>query len=170
MNDEEDYDLPVEGEKKYSHPPTKRDDVKTPAALKPRTDWDAEEVEVTSGVYDGPVSEENHDQLLRDSGYDPKKYDLLEPLKISTWDTQTADGKETFWSYKFGIQRKTDIIEGLDQDFKELIREVKKHRPLSDSVPDGDETFVALIADTQIGKADGDGLKGTLQRVYSDWD
>ena len=166
MNDEEDYDLPVEGEEKYNHPPTKRDDVKTPAALKPRTDWEGADQEVTSGIYDGPVSEENHDQLLIDSGYDPTKYDLLEPLKISTWDTQTADGKETFWSYKFSVQRKTNVIEGLDQDFKELIKEVKKHRPLSDSLPDGDETFLVLVADTQIGKADGDGLKGTLARIY----
>ena len=97
-DDNNEIDAPVEGQE-YEHPPNTVTDVKTPSALKPRTDWSDLENEVTSQVYDGPVTPENHDRLLRDSGHDPDTFELVMPLKISNWDAQTAEGPATFWSY-----------------------------------------------------------------------
>ena len=42
---------------------------------------------------------------------------------------------------------------------------MRKHRPSSDKPVDADSAFVVCLSDWQIGKADGDGTEGTIDRI-----
>lgn len=130
-----------------------------PAAWKPGVHWDGNEGEIVSNPTSQPTP--HFEDILLMWGYDPKLYEIIEPVKVSTWDSQTAEGTERLWSYRAGVRRKTEAANAIS--YKDLVREIKKHRPLGD-VPDGDATFVVCIADTQFGKGDGDGLEGTIKR------
>jgi len=135
--------------------------VKPPAALKPGNEWTGEEVEITSDLYDSPNP--NWDEVLLGAGYSPDEYEVVEPVKIAQWDAQTADGIQTLWSYKFGVQEKQEIYK---LDYADLVREVKKHRKIKkEDLPKGDSIFFASINDWQIGKGDGHGLKGTVDSI-----
>lgn len=132
-----------------------------PPLWKPGVVWNGQEGELTSRPVEHPVA--HWDDIISSWGYDPKFYEIIEPVRVSTWDTQTKEGQvKQLWSYKAGIRAKHDPHQRVD--YAELVREIKRHRPLSKDLPEGDSSFVVCIADTQFGKADGDGLQGTIGR------
>ena len=144
-------------------PPKKETEIKPPAAHKPSVDWDGEEVQVTSEVYSEPVRD--WDELLSELGYDPELYEVIEPVKLSSWDAAAGDGDvKRLYSYKVGIRAKR-TTQYRDEDYKDLVALIKKHRPASEKNPDGDSTFVVCLSDWQLGKADGDGTEGTITRI-----
>lgn len=158
---DESLNLPLEGETYV--PPKKELTIKPPAALKPGVDWDGEEVEVTSDPYVEPVRD--FDELLNELGYDPEKYEIIEPVKVSAWDSAVGEGEtKRLWSYKVGVRTKQGT-QYRDEDYKELVRQIKKHRPLGDRLWDGLSTFFICLSDWQIGKPDGDGTEGTINRI-----
>lgn len=146
-------------------PPAKERDIKPPASLKPGVDWDGEEVQVTSDVYTEPVRD--WDELLCELGYDPALYEIIEPVKISSWDAPASEGEtKRLYSYKVGIRAKR-FTQYRDEDYRDLVTLIRKHRPLGDKSPDADATFVVCLSDWQIGKADGDGTDGTIKRILT---
>jgi hypothetical protein len=159
---DESLNLPNLDGKEYI-PPKKETTIKPPAALKPSVDWDGEEVQVTSEVYSEPVKD--WDELLAELGYDPQMYEVIEPVKISSWDANAGEGEvKRLYSYKIGIRAKRET-QYRDEDYKDLVTLIKKHRPLTEKNADGDSTFVVCLSDWQLGKADGDGTDGTITRI-----
>jgi len=162
--DDEGLNLPNIDGKEYV-PPKKETEIKPPAALKPSVDWDGEEVQVTSEVYSEPVRD--WDELLNELGYDASLYEIIEPVKISSWDAPAGEGEtKRLYSYKVGIRAKRET-QYRDEDYKDLVTLIRKHRPLSDRMVDGDSTFVVCLSDWQLGKADGDGTDGTIKRILT---
>lgn len=158
--DNEPINVPVENMKDMARP-KKESEVKPAAAFKPMTQWDGEEVEVTSDLYVEPVKD--WDTLLDELGYDPALYEIVEPVKVSTWDAPVGEEVRRLWSYKVNVKvRKTVAYK--DDDYKELIDLIKKHRKLGD-VPSGEGTFIINLADWQMGKADGYGAEGTINAI-----
>lgn len=144
-------------------PPKKETEIKAPASHKPSVDWDGDEVQVTSEVYSEPVRD--WDELLSELGYDPSMYEIIEPVKLSSWDAPAGEGEtKRLYSYKVGIRAKR-TTQYRDEDYKDLVNLIKKHRPFTDKTVDGDATFVVCLSDWQIGKADGDGTDGTIGRI-----
>lgn len=159
--------LPVQNaQSKSKKKPLKQADYKPPAALKPGMDWDGEEVQVTSEVYAEPIRD--WDVLLEELGYDPDLYQIIEPVKISAWDAAAEDGVKRMYSYKANIRAK-QITQYRDDDYKELVNQIKKHKPLRE-FEKGDSVFVINLADWQLGKADGDGTHGTVKRLLGRFD
>ena len=156
--------LPNMDEEQYV-PPKKDLSVKVPAALKPSVDWDGEEVQVTSEVYSEPVRD--WDELLTELGYDPELYEVIEPVKISSWDANAGEGEtKRLYSYKVGVRAKR-TTQYRDEDYRELVNLIKKHRPMSEKTTGGNSTFVVCLSDWQLGKADGDGTDGTIKRILA---
>lgn len=159
---DENLNLPNIDGKEYT-PPKKEKEIKAPSAFKPGVEWDGEEVQVTSDVYSEPVRD--FDELLSELGYDPELYEVVEPIKVSSWDTPSGEGEiRRLYSYKVGIRAKR-VTQYRDEDYKDLITLIRKHRPLSEKDLTGDATFVVCLSDWQIGKADGDGTDGTIKRI-----
>lgn len=133
-----------------------------PPAWKPGVVWDDNEGEITSAPVNQPTP--HYEDILRSWGYDPEFYELIEPIKVTSWDAQTAEGSERLWSYKASVRKRVEAPDAIS--YKDLVREIKKHRPLNQE-QEGDATFLVSIADTQFGKSDGDGLAGTIKRFQN---
>lgn len=146
--------------------PQVAENVKIPAANKPGVEQNEEGIEITSDPYDAPVVDT--DEMLTRWGFSPDEYEVVNgSLKVSEWEV-LADGEtRKLWSYKAGV-RKRDTPKSLNYD--DLVREVKAHRKKPKEIATGEATFVICVADTQFGKADGDGLKGTIQRFLTSTD
>jgi hypothetical protein len=135
-------------------------EIKPPAALKPGIDWDGLEPEITTDPYDSPNPD--WDEILRGWGYDPETHEICEPVKVSQWEILQEGIVKTLYSYKAGVKVKSTVR---SIDYYDLVKEIKRHRKLSESVPTGDKAFVVCLADWQMGKNDGDGTAGIVGRA-----
>lgn len=140
--------------------------VKIPAALRPGVEQDEGVIEITSDPYDAPIVDT--DSMLTRWGFSPDEYEVVNgTLKVSEWEVQTTEGVRTLWSYKAGV-RERDTVRSVD--YEDLVAEVKRHRKKPKPPPEGDHAIVINVADTQFGKNDGDGLKGTIDRFLRSTD
>jgi len=113
---------------------------------------------LTTKPSDGPV--QNWDDELRAWGFDPALYEVVEPVRMSTW--QTYDERQ-LWAYKAQIRTR---LSGLAASEIEAMTEpVKRDRRKARPRPTGSSAFVVPIGDWQVGKPDGDGLDGTVARI-----
>lgn len=101
-------------------------------------------------------------ELLKVWDLDPEQYEVLEPVQYRAWDAAIGDGVvNRMYYYKANIvTRRTG-----GQDYAELVEIVKSFKSAKRAkVTTGPLSFVWAIADLQVGKSDGDGTAGTLQR------
>lgn len=111
----------------------------------------------------------DHENLLRQFGYDPTEVRIVGSPHVSRWQQRARDKDtgefETVWlgAYKFTIEERA--TGSLDLD--ELITDVAKWKPKSVKPIAGDGVFVFQASDLQLGKIDGDGLAGTLDRYLA---
>ena len=111
----------------------------------------------------GNPADHRWDTYLRDLGFNPDEFEIIEPFEIRSWDSNTANGKDTFFYYKAKIISK-NAINDRDFDFKALLKEIKTKKPKAQKIV-GDDSFVVCLSDWQMGKRDGDGTKGIVGRI-----
>jgi len=82
---------------------------------------------ITSEPQTKAVNPEDHkfDKYLEKLGFNPEDFEIIEPFEVRTWDSNTANGKETFYYYKAKIISK-NVINERDYDYKALLKEIKK--------------------------------------------
>ena len=90
---------------------------------------------------------------------------IVEPIQMRAWDTQTKDGIQRMFYYRANV-----ISAKKSFEVKELLEVVDKWKPCKQTEYAGDTAFVVNYADTQIGKMDGDGSQGTIDRVLKKTD
>lgn len=141
-----------------------RNSPKYPKGWEPRLDYDPNEggTFVTSAR---TATELNPDEaeLLREFELDPTKWRVVN-LRRSRW--QRYDG-EWLESYRCTFLPTGAVLS--DDDVKDIIREIKRAKPKQDR-PTGETAFLALYGDMQIGKRDGDGTQGTVNRIVTKTD
>ena len=71
------------------------------------------------------------------------------------------------WRYRFAVE---EAPETSSTNIEDLVREVKRTRPRKQRVVGGEGTLVVSWNDWQLFKAIGDGVEGTVQRVYDGFD
>src|SRR6478736_8244256 len=99
-------------------------DIKPPAALKPGVDTDGFDVEITSEPLESPNPD--WDEILRGWVYDPKLYEIVEPVKISQWEVMTPEGDaRRLYSYNAGVRTRSTVR---DNTYDDLIKEIRKYR------------------------------------------
>lgn len=101
--------------------------------------------------------------LLAEFQLDPDRWRITN-LRRSRW--QRYDG-EWLEAYRCTFAPATHVLS--DSDVADIIKDIKKGKAHT-FVGEGDTSFVALFADMQIGKPDGDGTSGTVQRVIDKTD
>jgi hypothetical protein len=119
--------------------------------------FDGKDGELTTKAHDAPLS--NWDDELREWGFDPDLYEVVEPVRFSTW--QTYDERQ-LWAYKAQIRSKSGLT---SVELDSLTAPVKRDRRKPAARPSGKYTLVVPLGDWQIGKDDGDGLEGTVARI-----
>lgn len=109
---------------------------------------------------DEPVDFDAH---LRALGYDPAAYAVDESgVRTSVWEAQTKDGIVTMRAIRARVVARQP---GIGVDAAQLLADIRRHKPRKRPAPTGEGAFVAVLADWQIGKADGDGTTGTVARI-----
>lgn len=122
----------------------------------PTTEYDGSHGFIqTGGLKETPVFTE----LLEFFGYDPKEVRIVGTLKTSRWQ-QREDG-EWLSSYRFAL------APAGTSNLDDLIGDIKARRATKKPVtPDtGTKPFHWLAGDLQLGKIDGDGTQGIVDRV-----
>lgn len=149
--------------------PTKTENIK-PQLIETPSGW-------TSGVIldgnEGTLTTKPRDNKtvswedeLREWGFDPDVYEIVEPVRISTWQVLTKQDDDyverQLWAYRANIRTKSEITN--DLDIEALTAPVKTYKTKQTKFV-GEDAFVVPIGDWQIGKPDGDGLDGTVERI-----
>lgn len=134
----------------------------TESEYKPRTEFDG----VNGGyIQTGPLDEapKSHTELLEFFGYDPNEVRIVGEPRVSRW--QTYDER---WlaAYRFQIAPRSNT----PRDISELIDEIKSRTPHTPTGVTGTGAFVFQASDLQLGKVDGYGVDGTVERYFQSVD
>jgi len=131
---------------------------KRSAEWTPGVSWDGNEGVVTTE----PMVGDTHPDwsgVLRIWGLDPENFAVVEPVLFNVWGN--AEGAlNRQWKGRVvrkGAKERADI--------DHLIQEIRKHKPRERKpLIEGSASLVVVAADWQVGKKDGDGLKGLVGR------
>jgi predicted phosphodiesterase len=121
--------------------------------------WDGSEGTVTTNAI--PIEESpDWDSVLRIWGLDPANFSVVEPVLFNAWGNPEGVLNR---QWKAKVVRKGTVKE--QADISDLVDEIKKHKKQPQPQYVGDGVFCVVLADWQMGKPDGDGLKGTAKRI-----
>ena len=131
---------------------------KRSAEWTPGVTWDGNEGLVTTEAMEGD-SHPDWSGVLRLWGLDPDNFAVVEPVLFNVWgNTDGALNRQ--WKGKVvrkGAKERADI--------DHLIQEIRKHKPKERKpLIEGAASLVVVASDWQVGKKDGDGLKGLVGR------
>ena len=123
----------------------------------PGVTWMGDEGTITTP----PVEGETHPDwsgVLRMWGLDPEHFAVVEPVLFNVWgDTLGVLNRQ--WKGKVVRKGRQETA-----DIDALIQEIKKHKPRERKEIEGGASLVVCASDWQVGKRDGDGLKGLVGR------
>jgi len=123
----------------------------------PGVTWQGEEGTVTTQPMEGDNSPD-WSGVLRMWGLDPEHFQVVEPVLFNVWgDTLGVLNRQ--WKGKVVRKGKQEVA-----DIEALIAEIKKHKPRERKEMTGGASLVVCASDWQVGKRDGDGLKGLVGR------
>lgn len=131
-----------------------------PKGWEPGVAWDGSKGVLTTAALDSEP--EDWAELLAVWNLDPQRYQVVPPVQYRAWDTNIGAG-ETKRLYYY---RATVVLRQADDraDIDTLIKEIRTHKPIKKAAPTGEDDFLVVIADPQLGKDDGDGTEGTTKR------
>lgn len=131
---------------------------KHPDGWEPGVEWDGSEGKLTVQTQGSPV----WDDLLRQWGFDPANFEVVEPIQFRTWDANVGGGDiQRMYYYRATIRRRVDGRIELE----DLLAEVRKwKRTHNVRTQTGDAALVVPWADWQIGADDAGGPRATLAR------
>ena len=114
-------------------------------------------------IQTGPLSERPRtwDAFILDSGLDPDEVEVVGDPQVRGWDSQVAGGDVVrLHYYRLTVRRRT-----LKRDLDELVKAAKRvRRSVNTEQANTDRAFLVALGDLQLGKADGDGVEGTVAR------
>lgn len=131
---------------------------KRSAEWTPGVSWDGNEGVVTTEAMEGDTHPD-WSGVLRIWGLDPDNFAVVEPVLFNVWgNTEGALNRQ--WKGRVvrkGAKERADI--------DHLIQEIRKHKPRERKpLIEGSASLVVVASDWQVGKKDGDGLKGLVGR------
>ena len=127
------------------------------ADWQPGVTWNGDEGTVTTQPIEGEAAPD-WSGVLRMWGLDPEHFEVVEPVLFNVWgDTLGILNRQ--WKGK--VIRKGKKV---DTDIEALINQIKKHKPREPKQIQGSASLIVVASDWQVGKRDGDGLKGLVGR------
>lgn len=143
----------------------------TPPAIQHPKGWEPGVVlEGNRGTISSGPTERNPDwdEVLRRFGFDPKLFEIVEPVNVRTWDAAIGEGQvRQMWYHRANIVRRRSHEDHVDVEA--LAKEIRRHRS-QPSRPTGRNAFVVCASDWQLGKSDGNGSRGVVDRVLATTD
>lgn len=139
---------------------------KPPAGWEPGVAWDGNAGTLTTSPLDCPPRD--WAELLSVWDLDPAEYEVVEPVQYRAWDAGIGEGNvQRLYYYRANIQRRRAGAVPVDG----LLDAIAKWRPRKQAVSvEGGLSYVVAAGDLQLGKPDGDGTAGTVERFLSKTD
>jgi len=138
-----------------------------PAGWEPGVAWDGTKGTLTTE----PLTEAPKDwsELLAVWGLDPAIHEVIEPVGFRAWDgaVKLADGttgKQRMYYYRANVRLRQN---NGSADIEQMLADIRSHVPAPRPAPDGGVAFIVCLNDWQVGKADGDGTAGIIQRILN---
>lgn len=133
---------------------------KHPSGWEPGVAWDGDAGTLTTHPLDAEPNDWS--ELLAVWDLDPEVFEVIEPVQYRAWDAPDPEGglRRLFY-YKAAIRRRVAGQQSVD----ELLAVLGRKRPKRP--PEGSEDgfmYCVPAGDLQIGKPDGDGTEGTIER------
>lgn len=137
-----------------------------PAGWEPGVAWDGNAGTLTTSPMDAPPRD--WVELLAVWDLDPAEYEVVEPVQYRAWDAGIGEGNvQRLFYYRANIRRKR--AGGVSAD--DLVDAIAKWRPRKQADPvEGGLSYVVAAGDLQLGKPDGDGTAGTVERFLTKTD
>lgn len=139
--------------------------VKHPAGWEPGVAWDGEAGTLTTQ----PLESAPNDwaELLAVWDLDPERYEVVEPVQYRAWDAGIGEGNvQRMYYYRAAIRLRRESTAGIE----EILAAIGKRRPKPLPATGDGLTFAVLAGDLQLGKVDGDGTAGTVDRFLTKTD
>lgn len=145
-----------------------------PKGWEPGVEFNGQSGILSTGPRNEPGAPSNDEwtELLNIWNLDPEQYEVdpNHSPEFRAWDSNLGGGVlERFYYYKARIRLKAKWY-GLDID--DLIKGIGAHKKPKRALvtPDEPMNLVVLLSDWQIGKGDGDGVVGTIERIMTSFD
>lgn len=105
------------------------------------------------------------DHLIADWGLDPSKTAIIPgSVQVRAWDASDGNGgvrRLKYYRASLAPRERTSD----SADVEALCREVMRRKPRKPSTVDTERAMVVCLSDWQLGKGEGDGSTGTVQRI-----
>lgn len=118
----------------------------------------------TGAMEPGETAEEKH--LLERAGFNPADWSIVGDVQYREWDANIGGGVIKTMQYRrFAVRKKVRTEHG----FEDLLSSIKRRRykPVGQT---GRGTFWLAQGDWQLGKVDGDGTEGIVNRIVQSID
>jgi len=120
-------------------------------------EWDGDQGHILTGPL--PDQPRTWDDFIRDSGLDPDEVEVVEPVQVRGWDSPVGEGNVVrMHYYRLTVRRR-----GLRVNLDELVKAARR-RPTAPRDVTADVAYLVALGDLQLGKMDGDGVPGTVDR------
>ena len=140
----------------------RRNDKQHPTGWEPKFEHNGEVGEMVSYPQESETISD-WSEILKELNLDPNKFDVVEPVQVRSWDSAIDGGKRLYY-YRATIVSKT--IKQNDTDFDKLVSDIKKFKkPLKPKKTTNEDSLVVCLSDWQMGKPDGDGTVGIVERA-----
>jgi hypothetical protein len=139
--------------------------VRHPSGWEPGVAWDGATGTLTTEPL--PAAPSDWSALLSVWDLDPAVFEVVEPVQYRSWDAPDGSGgvRRMFY-YKATIRRRR----ATSVDVDELVAAIGRRKPRVCASESGTDAFMVLSGDLQLGKIDGDGTAGTVDRFLSKTD
>lgn len=107
-----------------------------------------------------PEKPRTWDDLIREADLDPNEVEVVGEPQIRGWDAAIGNGDIRRMRYfRISVRRKV-----LKTDIDELVRAAKKAPTKRAEASTTTHAYIVALGDLQLGKMDGDGVEGTVER------
>lgn len=136
--------------------------VKHPSGWEPGVAWDGVSGTLTTQPMDAPPRDWS--ELLAVWDLDPAEYEVIEPVQYRAWDAGIGEGNvQRLFYYRANVRRRRLGQSSID----ELLSAIGKKTPKPPVGTGGGLSYTVLAGDLQLGKVDGDGTEGTVERFLT---
>ena len=111
-----------------------------------------------------PTPGATEEDLLRAAGFDPDEWAIAGPIHYRKW---MRYDQEWLHYYRFAVDRGKESPHQRQADVDELVGLIRSPQRGTQLQVGGDDTWIYVASDWQIGKGDGDGTAGTVRRVLA---
>jgi len=141
-----------------------------PKGWEPGVAWDGNTLTISSGAMEAEPNEALWRELIADWGVDPTTLEFVGPVQLRGWDSNMGGGAVSrFKYYKANLQARTSMVDRADVE--DLITQIaKRKKRKACTAVDTDTALVVGLADWQVGKGEGDGSQGSVDRILEGFD